>query len=271
MKKTAFGIIGAYGRMGQAIARLSQSDADLDLIAAYEHAAHLGQGKPFTADARVYDFPLRVIDEKTLAVFEKETRPKAIVDFSLPLALSHTVELCRAKKIPLVIGTTGYDDEQLKEIEVAAQDIPVLLASNMSLGVNLLFALVEKAAQALKGKQFDVEIMEVHHKHKKDAPSGTAKSIEEILLSTGIASNPIYGREGQTGERKDSDLGVMALRGGDVVGDHTVFFFGEGERLELKHQAHSRDTFAQGALNAVKYIADRKPGLYGMRDVLNLR
>ncbi|RME88761.1 MAG: 4-hydroxy-tetrahydrodipicolinate reductase [Candidatus Hydrogenedentota bacterium] len=267
--KIHFGIVGAYGRMGQAIARLSLEEDDLELSAAFEHAAHLGMGKPFSIGARQMDFALEELNDSTIKNLAKYPE-KVVVDFSLPAALTNTVKVCEQANVPLVIGTTGYSEDQYKHILEASKSIPILLASNMSLGVNLLFALVRQAAASLRGKGFDAEIMEVHHKHKKDAPSGTAKSLEREIMETGFAKKPIYGREGEVGERTAEEIGVMALRGGDVVGDHTVYFFGEGERLELKHQAHSRDTFARGALAAVRFLAGKDPKLYSMADVLNL-
>jgi 4-hydroxy-tetrahydrodipicolinate reductase len=174
--------------------------------------------------------------------------------------------------VPVVVGTTGFTPEQRKELEAMSGTIPLIIASNMAIGVNVLFALVEQAARALAPHGFDPEVMEIHHNLKKDSPSGTAVTIKEILLrSYGFSEDAVlYGREGMIGERKKQELGVMALRGGDVVGDHTAYFLGYGERIEIKHQATNRDTFAAGALAALRFLQGKPPGLYSMKDVLGL-
>ncbi len=175
--------------------------------------------------------------------------------------------------MPLVIGTTGFDDAGKARIAAAAQRIPVVFAPNMSVGVNLLMKLAELAAQVLQDG-YDVEIVEAHHRHKVDAPSGTALGLgQAVARATGrdLASCAVYGREGVTGERDPATIGFATVRGGDIVGDHTLLFAGIGERIELTHKASSRATFAQGALRAAKWLQGRAPGLYDMRDVLNLK
>ena len=173
----------------------------------------------------------------------------------------------------MVIGTTGFSKEELQKLEELAKKGTVLFSPNMSLGVNLLFKLVEIATKVLRGRNFDVEIGEIHHRFKKDAPSGTAMRLAEIVareLGVELEEAAVYGRKGHY-ERSDQDIGIMTFRGGDVVGEHTVYYFGFGERLELTHRATNRDIFAKGALEAAKWITDKKPGkLYNMFDVLGL-
>ena len=178
---------------------------------------------------------------------------------------------CSSWKKPLVIGTTtGHSEEQRAEIEECAKSVAVVLSSNFSVGVNALFWLTRRAARLL-GPDFDLEITEMHHRMKKDAPSGTAKTLAEILKSERDVSEMQHGRKGMIGERRKGELGIHSIRGGDVVGDHTVIFAGDGERLELTHRATSRGTFAKGALRAAHWVAkNRPPGLYSMDDVLEL-
>ncbi len=184
-----------------------------------------------------------------------------------------TESLCAAAtecQKPLVIGTTGHSQKQLEVINSAASKIPIVFASNFSVGVNALFALTQRAA-GLLGEDFDIEVTEAHHRMKKDAPSGTAKTLLQILKESRKDAELIHGREGNVGARAQNEIGVHSIRGGDTVGDHTVIFAGSGERLELTHKASSRETFARGALRAAHWVIDRDPGLYDMRDVLGLK
>jgi len=196
----------------------------------------------------------------------------AVVDFSHASATDAICRVCLGAGRPLVIGTTGHSNEGRALLEKAAKSLPIVFSPNFSLGVNALFWLTRKAAEIL-GQDFDLEIVETHHHLKKDAPSGTAKRMAEILCEVrnlDYAKNVVHGREGLVGERSVAEIGVHSIRGGDVVGDHTVMFAGRGERLELTHKASSRDTFAAGALRAAKWIVGRSPGLYSMEDVLGL-
>ena len=200
----------------------------------------------------------------------------AISDCDVAIDFSHadaTEALCAAATKcgkPLVIGTTGHSQKQLEIIHAAASKIPIVFASNFSVGVNALFALTQRAA-ALLGDDFDIEVTEAHHRMKKDAPSGTAKTLLQILKESRTGADLIHGREGNVGARAQKEIGVHSIRGGDIVGDHTVIFAGSGERLELTHKASSRETFARGALRAAHWVIDRDPGLYDMRDVLGLK
>jgi len=196
-----------------------------------------------------------------------------VIDFSSHSATAAIADLCASNNKALVVGTTGHDDAEKSRITHHAARIPMVLSSNYSTGVNTLFWLTRKAAEILGG-DYDLEVVEMHHRLKKDAPSGTAKSLAEILAAVRnlqLAQVARHGREGIVGERTAEEIGIHSLRGGDVVGDHTVIFAANGERVELTHKASSRDTFANGALRAALWIVKQKPGLYDMQDVLGLK
>lgn len=196
----------------------------------------------------------------------------AVVDFSHPNATDAICRTCLGAGKPLVMGTTGHSDEQRALLEKAAKSLPIVFSPNFSIGVNALFWLTRKTAEML-GQDFDLEIVETHHRLKKDAPSGTAKKLAEVLCDVrklDYARDVMHGREGLIGERSVAEIGVHSIRGGDVVGDHTVTFAGRGERLELTHKASSRETFATGALRAARWVVGHPPGLYSMEDVLGL-
>ncbi len=262
-------ISGILGRMGRQITKLAVADKDIeiagglespDCVHFHENVSEIVEGDvdaPITAD-------LAKIIDKGDVIIEFSGNPEG--------ALGH-IRLAAADKNKkgVVIGTTGFNEDELKEIEELSKDIPIVLAPNMSIGVNLLFKLVEEAARALKDKGYDIEVVEMHHRYKKDAPSGTAVKIVDILKKATGIKKVVYGRHGLVGERPSDEIGVFALRGGDVVGDHTIIFAGLGERLELTHKASSREIFAKGALEAAKWVKDQKPGLYDMLDVLGLK
>jgi 4-hydroxy-tetrahydrodipicolinate reductase len=196
-----------------------------------------------------------------------------LVDFTRPEGTLNHVGLCRRLGIKMVVGTTGLQPAQKAVISDAARTIPIVMAPNMSIGVNLTFKLAELAAKVLK-EDYDVEIIEAHHRLKIDAPSGTALRLGEVIaaaLGRDLAKDAIFGREGVTGERKQSSIGFATVRGGDIVGDHTAMFAGIGERVEITHRAASRATFAQGALRAARYLVSKNSGLYDMQDVLGLK
>ena len=245
MKPLRVLLVGAKGRMGQAIAAAAGA-ADAVIVAS------LDQGDDLTKEIGACD---------------------AVVDFSHSSATDAICRACLSAGKPLVIGTTGHSNEERASLENAAKSLPVVFSPNFSVGVSALFWLTRKAAEML-GKDFDLEIVETHHRLKKDAPSGTAKKLAEVLCEVrtlDYAKNVRHGREGLVGERSAAEIGVHSIRGGDVVGDHTVTFAGQGERLELTHKASSRETFAAGALRAARWIIGRPPGLYSMEDVLGLR
>lgn len=259
-------IAGAAGRMGRALVQAVAADADLALGAALERPAMplTGQDAGELAGVGGLNVPLGDSLAKALPQFD------VLIDFTVPAATLEAVSVCRGAGKSLVIGTTGFDAEGLQRIRAAARDIPILMAPNMSLGVNLLFQLIEQAARAL-GDEFDVEIIEAHHRHKIDAPSGTALRMGQILaeaLGRDLAKTAVYARQGETGARRRDAIGFATLRAGDIVGEHTALFAGIGERLEITHRASSRANFAQGALRAAKFLQGRPPGLHDMQDVL---
>ncbi len=255
-------VAGAKGRMGSLIANLVLQDRNLKLVGVTEKPDSDVIGEEFSEGVNFYA-SLKDIPEK----------PDVVIDFTIPEATLKLLDEARKIGIALVIGTTGFTDEEKKKIEETAKSVPVVFSPNMSLGVNLLFKLVAEVTKALKDKGYDIEIFEIHHRFKKDAPSGTAMRLAEIIaenLGKDLDEIAVYGRKGIVGERKPDELGVLAARMGDVVGDHTVFFATLGERLELTHRATSRETFARGALVAAKWVAGKKPGLYTMFDVLGI-
>jgi len=259
-------VCGALGRMGRRILELSLEDPEVEVVGGVEHPdcipfPDLGEA---TGKDRLRGKPLTSRLEELLPLCD------VVVEFSgnTTAAVGHT-KLATLDGKGVVIGTTGFTEREVGEIEEASKRAPVLLSPNMSLGVNLLFKLTQIAAKVLKDKNFDMEIVEIHHRFKKDAPSGTAMKLARILKEEAGLGRMVYGREGEA-PRKEGDLGVLSVRGGDVVGDHTVYFLGFGERLELTHRASSRDTFAKGAIEASKWIKGRKPGMYSMLDVLDL-
>jgi 4-hydroxy-tetrahydrodipicolinate reductase len=196
-----------------------------------------------------------------------------LIDFTRPEGTMQHLAACRKLRKAMVIGTTGFGAGQKAEIQAAAREIAIVLAPNMSVGVNVVFKLLEQAASSL-GAGYDVEIVEAHHRHKVDAPSGTALRMGEIIagaLGRDLSKHAIYGREGVTGERDPQAIGFSTIRGGDLVGDHTVMFIGTGERVEISHRSSSRANYAQGALRAARFLENREAGLYDMWDVLGLR
>lgn len=199
---------------------------------------------------------------------------EAVIDFTLPVLTDELIATAVEKKVPLVIGTTGHSEKQKQAICEASKSIPIVHASNFSTGVNLLFHLTRKAASILGNETFDIEVTEMHHRHKVDAPSGTARTLLDILneeTETSYEDDVAHGREGNVGPRPSREIGMHTLRGGDVVGDHTVMFAADGERFELTHKASSRMTFASGAVRAALWLQGKKAGLYDMQDVLGLK
>jgi 4-hydroxy-tetrahydrodipicolinate reductase len=260
-------LAGVSGRMGRALLESVAADADYSLSGALDRPGSplVGQdaGAAWGAASGV-----KVTDQLAAAL----QGAQALIDFTRPEATFGYLDACAATGVPLVIGTTGFDDAGKARIAAAAQRIPVVFAPNMSVGVNLLMKLAEITAQVLQDG-YDIEIIEAHHRHKVDAPSGTALGLGQAVarvLDRDLVRCAVYGREGVTGERAPDTIGFATVRGGDIVGDHTLLFAGIGERVELTHKASSRATFALGALRAAKWLQGREPGLYDMRDVLNL-
>lgn len=253
-------VCGATGRMGRTVVRLCQESDDLALVGACAGSQdpHLGEDAGTLAGAGTAG--VAVTDDIAAALLGADV----VVDFSLPAALGDLARLAARQKVALVSGTTGLTD--LAPLDEAAAHVPVLWAANMSLGVQVLSELAAEAARRL-GPGFDIEITEVHHRKKVDAPSGTAVRLGEAVREV-RPLRPVSGREGIVGARPSDELGIFALRGGDVIGDHTVYLFGPGERLELTHRATSRDLFALGALRAARWIAGKPARRYTLADVL---
>ena len=257
-------VFGASGRMGRAVLRLA-SHYGLDVVFAL---AKDDAGRDAGELAGHGKTGIVVTEDVGLLV---ESGAKVAIDFSHPAALPGIVSACRAAKVALVSGTTGIDDETRGLLAEASREIPVLWEPNMSVGIFVLSAVVKQAVTML-GLDFDVEVVEAHHHHKADAPSGTALRLAEVAVAArrglGSESRLVHGREGKSSTRAADEIGMHAMRGGDVIGDHTVHLLGGGERLELTHKASSRDLFAKGALRSAAWILHKEPGRYALADVL---
>jgi len=264
-------VTGAAGRMGRTLIEAVNQAEGLQLTAAIvEPGSSLagadagelaGQGKLGVALSDSLEAVLNDFD--------------VLIDFTAPVVTMANLQICSSAGKKMVIGTTGLNDEQKAQLEAAADKIAIMFASNMSVGVNLCFKLLEVAAKALGDDGgYDIEIIEAHHRHKVDAPSGTALRMGEVVadaLGRDLKECAVYGREGQTGARPEKQIGFETIRAGDVVGDHTVLFATDGERIEITHKASNRMTFAKGAVRAAGWLKDRDTGLFDMQDVLNLR
>ncbi|MBS0319506.1 MAG: 4-hydroxy-tetrahydrodipicolinate reductase [Proteobacteria bacterium] len=260
-------IAGASGRMGRALIRATLAAPDLTLAAALDVPGSPALGTDAGAAAGTPD-GITITDDLQASVRLADV----LIDFTRPAGTLAHADACAGAGCALVVGTTGLAPADRAALAAAAQRIPVVFAPNMSIGVNVLVKLVELAAAAL-GPAYDIEIVELHHKHKVDAPSGTALRLGEAAAAGAgidLATAGVYAREGVTGERRAGSIGFATLRGGDAVGEHTVLFAGDGERIELTHRATSRDTFASGALRAARFVAGKPAGLYDMTDVLGL-
>ncbi len=260
---------GALGRMGRRIIAFAHEDPEITITGAVDSANPGLLGSDIGGIIGVGELGV------ALSGSLSEALPGAdvVIDFTWPEGILETAKICGQAGIPLVMGVTGLPKDKLPEFRALVRSIPCVMAPNMSVGVNLLFRLAAEAASVL-GDDYDVEISETHHRFKKDAPSGTANRLAEIIagvLGRNVEVDAVYGRKGVTGERGRKEIGIHALRAGDVAGEHTVTFGTIGERIELTHRAHSRDTFAQGAIRAAKFVITAKPGLYDMQDVLGLK
>lgn len=253
-------VTGVNGRMGSTIARLVQEDPTVELAGVVEKKDRL-QG------LEKYECPFA---DDLLEILSK-TGNCVVIDFTSPEASMEAAEKCSRNKVGAVMGTTGLSPDQLDQLNEFARKTPLFWAPNMSVGINALLKFLPELLNLL-GDRYDLELMEIHHKFKKDAPSGTALKLAQVLAEARglkLDDHGVFSRKGITGERKDSEIGVQTLRGGDVVGEHTVYFLGPGERIEVTHRAHSRETFAQGAIRAAKWISGKNPGkLYTMADLL---
>ena len=264
--KPALVINGAAGRMGKRIVTLAHESKKFDIVGAVDYAEHPDMGKDIGTLAGIE--PLNV---DLSPAFPESAN--VMIDFSLPQAADAAIDYCAKNGVSLVMGTTGLSDGQLTKLKDASKKIAVMQATNMSMGMNLLFATVGKVAKTL-GENYDIEIVEAHHRFKKDAPSGSALSLaEHICEDTGrdYPGSLTHGREGKEATRKEGTIGMHAIRGGDIVGEHSIIYSTLGETVTLSHRAHTRDTFVGGALRAAEWITTQKPGFYNMQDVLGLK
>jgi 4-hydroxy-tetrahydrodipicolinate reductase len=260
-------IAGASGRMGHMLIEAVRGSGDCVLSGALDVAA----GPSIGSDATAFLGHASGV-AVTADIAAGIAQSQFLIDFTRPEGTLAHLAACRAQGVKLVIGTTGFTEAQKAEIAAAARDIAIVMAPNMSVGVNVTLKLLDMAARALS-TGYDIEVIEAHHRHKVDAPSGTALKMGEVLanaLGRDLKDCAVYAREGVTGERDPSTIGFATIRGGDIVGDHTVLFAGTGERIEITHKSASRATYAQGSLRAVRFLADKSNGLYDMFDVLGL-
>ena len=261
-------VAGASGRMGQMLIDAIRAADDCSLAGALGRADNPAVGQDAGA---MSGKPVGVLITSDLHAGLQPS--DVLIDFTRPEGTLAHLKVCRELGLAAVIGTTGFTDAQKAEIATIAQDIPIVMAPNMSVGVNVTLKLLEMAAKALS-TGYDIEIVEAHHRHKVDAPSGTALKMGEVIadaLGRDLKDCAVYAREGVTGERDPSSIGFATIRGGDIVGDHTVLFAGIGERIEISHKSSSRVTYAQGSLRSVRFLAGKKTGLFDMFDVLGLR
>jgi len=262
-------VAGAAGRMGQRIIHMIHQNPETMLSGAFEHPEHPCIGRDAGLVAGVGELGVTISGAMQDSVGQAEV----LIDFTAPQATLKNLRVAADKELAMVIGTTGITGDVLKEAETLARKIRCVLAPNMSVGVNVMFKIAGEMARIL-GADYDMEILEVHHRLKKDAPSGTAMRLAGILAD---ASNRdlervgVYERKGMIGERTDEEIGIQTWRAGDITGEHTVMFGGIGERLELIHRAHNRDNFARGAVRAALWVVGQTPGLYDMQDVLGLK
>jgi len=248
-------VAGAAGRMGSLIIDTIKGADDMELVAGFDIA---GMGKPLLGD-------VTVTDASEIKEVLAQKKPDVLIDFTAPSAAVSNVGIASDLGINLIVGTTGFTDEQRAQMRKAIEGrVAAVITSNFSMGVNVFWKLIEIAARSLQ--DYDIEVIESHHRMKKDAPSGTAKTAVDVLKNATGIEKIVYGREGMA--LRGNEIGVHAVRAGDIVGDHIVLFAGPGERLEIRHQAHSRAVFASGAVRAARWVAGAKPGIYSMADVL---
>ncbi len=262
-------IAGAAGRMGKALIEAVNQTDGMQVCVALEHSGCSFLGVDAGELAGLGKLGVNIISDLTSVVDQFDI----VIDFTIPEATLINLEICRAASKKIVIGTTGFTDEQKQIFTSAAEEIALVFSPNMSVGVNLCLKLLEMAASVL-GDDVDIEIVEAHHRHKVDAPSGTALRMGEVIADTlgrDLKECAVYGRQGRTGERDPKTIGFETIRAGDIVGDHTVMFAGIGERIEITHKASSRMTFATGAARAASWLSDKDKGLYDMQDILGLK
>lgn len=260
------GVVGAEGKMGLAILSLLINSNEFKVVGATELSGSSAVGKDIGVLTAGAEQGTKVKENFEDAFKDAD----GIIDFSSPASTLQTAQYAANNCKALVIGTTGFSDKQKKSLLKLAQSFPCVFSPNMSVGVNVMFEMSKKLTELL-GNDFDIEILEAHHRNKKDSPSGTALKIAEVVsqaLNKNLSDIAVYSRHGNIGKRKKGEIGIQTLRGGDVVGEHSLIFYGDGERIEFTHKASSRDTFARGAIRALKWVSDRPAGLYSMKDVL---
>ena len=269
-RQVRIAVCGVGGRMGSQILNAVRAEDDLIVTGATERAGSPQIG--LDAGLLTGAGPLEVPICSSLEAALDRAHADVVIDFTTAAASLHHADICASRKVGLVVGTTGFSGEEKAQLSGHGQTIPLLMAPNMSVGVNVLFQLVTECAAAL-GPTYECEIVELHHRMKKDAPSGTALRLAEAAAKGQglLPESFIYSRHGDTGQRPAGTIGMQTLRGGDVVGEHTVYFLADGERIELTHRATSRDNFARGAVRAARWLQGQKPGLYDMQDVLGFR
>ncbi len=266
MIKTA--VAGCAGRMGQSIISALSESAHAKTAVAYEVKNHPFVGRDSGLVAGVGENKVLIADS-----VEAAKGCDVLIDFTTPDSTEANIRFCEKNNIKMIIATTGLGEAQKELIKQASQKIAIVFAPNMGVGINVLLDIVKKMASLL-GDSYDIEIVETHHNKKKDAPSGTALGLAEAVaegLNVGLDTHAVYGRRGMVGARKKKEIGIHAVRGGDIIGEHTVIFAGNGEKIEVSHSVISRDVFAKGAVRATEFLAGRKSGLYNMQDVLGLR
>ncbi|HAM61847.1 MAG TPA: 4-hydroxy-tetrahydrodipicolinate reductase [Psychrobacter sp.] len=262
------GVIGAGGRMGRMLIEAVQDNPQTSLSAAIEREGSSLIGADAGEVAAIERLNIKIVDDLVSVIDDIDV----LIDFSLPDATEQNMQTCAEHKVAMVIGTTGFNEQQEQVLTEASKHIPIVYAGNYSTGVNLSLKLLGMAAKAF-GNEADVEVIEAHHKHKIDAPSGTAYMMAQAVAEArgqNLKEVAVYGREGQTGAREAGSIGIHAIRGGEIIGDHTVMFIADGEVVEITHRARARMTFAAGAVRATTWVIQQKAGQYNMQDVLGL-
>jgi 4-hydroxy-tetrahydrodipicolinate reductase len=262
-------VAGAAGRMGSRLVALIKDSTALTLAGAIEGKGHQALGEDAGEIAGCGKVSMPITEDLPALLKQGEV----VIDFSTPDATLNHLRAVVQQRRAMVIGTTGFNASELEELKSMARQVPCVCSPNMSVGVNLIYKVIGEMAKTL-GDEYDIEVIEAHHRLKKDAPSGTALKIAEVLaraLNRDLSQVGVYARKGLIGERKKQEIGIQTIRAGDIVGDHTILFGGMGERVEVTHRASSRDTFARGALRAAHWVVRQQPGLYDMMDVLNLK
>ena len=268
MAKIKVGIAGCLGRMGQELTKKILEDKNFIFVGGFEHKAHQKIGKKISDVTNIQSE--EVVTNNARSIFKKAD---VVIDFTTPQSTLSNVKIASTTKTALVIGTTGITKAQKNKIKSFSKKIPILMSSNMSIGVNLLFGLVKKAASSLGGNEYDIEIAETHHKHKLDAPSGTALSLGEYAAEgrkTSLDKSKVLDRTKNLKKRKNGDIGFSVTRGGEIAGEHTVSFISKDDRVDLVHKANNRSIFVSGALKAAIFVSKRKFGYFEMKDLLKI-